>query len=135
MDQQTRPRPGPAGIAIAGAGIALICVIAYCGMIPDQADVTSAARATAYELERTPVQGLGINIFDVQQALSMGARRGASNIKVRDAGRDADKNDLYEFTNSRGDYPVCMTVHLDIDLLDDSPSFPSATVEQGRCPG
>ncbi|WP_433057046.1 hypothetical protein [Dactylosporangium sp. CS-033363] len=130
--EQVRTR-GTAGVVIAVVGVALICVIAWRGMTPDQRDVTAAAQNAAYELERTPVHGLGLNIFDVQEALAHGAGRGAYNIRVRDAGRDSEKRDLYEFTNRNDDYPVCMTVEVDIDLLDDAPSFPSVSVEEGAC--
>jgi hypothetical protein len=130
-----KPR-GPVWL-IAVAGIVAILLIARCGMTTRQSDVTAAAEATAYELERTPVKGLGITIFDVENALAHGARdyRGrstAGSIRVTDAGSD-QRGDLYEFTNDDGDYPVCLSVRLDVDLGDDDPSFPDVDVEEGHC--
>lgn len=130
-------RPTLVHWVLVGVSIVSVILIARCSLTPRQSDVTAAAEATAYELKRTPVKGLGITIFDVDQALAAGARDSsgrsmAGSIRVTDKGRD-DRGDLYEFTDDDGDYPVCMSIRLDIDLLDDTPSFPDVDVEQGRC--
>lgn len=107
---------------------------------PSRLAVRDAADSTAYELERTPVRGLGITIFDVEQALDAGTRGTgsryggsiASRLKVRSAGEDS-RGDLYEFTTSRGHHAVCLAVKVDIDLIDQTPSFPTTDVTDGRC--
>jgi len=127
-------------------------VVAYCAMAAalslgllliyrintlDQDQVRSAADAAAHELERTPVRGLGISIFDVERALAVGARderghRLASRLKVEPAGEDS-RGDLYEITNSNGDHPVCLIVRADVQLASDTPTFPITSLIDGRC--
>jgi hypothetical protein len=119
-------------------GIACALSVGYLGLRPaGESKVRAAADAAAYELERTPVHGLGLYIFDVQEALSVGARdsRGrsyASSLKVTSAGAD-NRGDLYEITNSRGDHPVCLAVRVEINLSDTAPAFPTTEVTDGRC--
>jgi hypothetical protein len=134
-------RPGRTGrvvqICVIVGLLAVLPVLIYQALTPDEDDVRAAADAAAYELERTPVKGLGIYIFDVQEALSVGARDGrgrsyASRLRVRDAGSDS-RGDLYEITNSGGDHPVCLILQVEVDLFSDAPAFPTATVTDGRC--
>ncbi|WP_203919758.1 hypothetical protein [Rugosimonospora africana] len=117
--------------------LALGGYLAYRATIPGQDKVRDAADSAADELERTPVKGLGINIFDVDQALSASARdsRGrsyASELRVKSVGTDS-RGDLYEITNSHGDHPVCLVVSVDVDLLSDDPAFPTTEVSDGHC--
>jgi hypothetical protein len=125
-------------VAMLLSGIAASLFIGYLGLRPaGESKVRAAADAAAYELERTPVSGLGLYIFDIQEALSVGARdsRGrsyASSLKVTSAGEDA-RGDLYEITNSRGDHPVCLAVRVDINLSGTAPAFPTTEVTDGRC--
>jgi hypothetical protein len=117
--------------------LALGGFLIYRVMTPDQNQVRAAADSAAYELDRTPVKGLGVYNFDVEQALSVGARddRGrsyASSLKVRSLGTDS-RGDLYEITNSHGDYPVCLAVSVDLHTLGDDPVFPTTDVSDGHC--
>lgn len=139
MDVSAQPKRMSLGmVALMLGGIAAILLIGYLGLRPaGESRVRAAADAAAYELERTPVNGLGLYIFDIQEALSVGARdsRGrsyASSLKVTSAGEDA-RGDLYEITNSRGGHPVCLAVRVEINLSSDAPAFPSTQVTDGRC--
>jgi hypothetical protein len=126
-------------IAVACAGIIVVLLLLQLRE-PSQLAVRDAADSTAYELERTPVRGLGITVFDVEEALDAGTRGTgsryggsiASRLRVRSAGEDS-RGDLYEITTSRGHHPVCLAVKVDIDLTDRTPSFPITDVTDGRC--
>jgi hypothetical protein len=139
LDGVVRPgrrRPGNGWLVLVGLVLAVVVVVlVYQASIPGRADVRAAADATAYELERTPVKGLGVYIFDVQRALAeatRGSRGFGPRLKVTDAGRD-DRGDLYEITNSDGDYPVCLAVKVDVDLTSSTPTFPTTAVSDGPC--
>ena len=105
----------------------------------DRSDVNAAVDATADELERTPVKGLGISSFDIWDAAARAnrsdggrySRNVPSELSMESAGKDS-RGDLYEFTNSDGDHPVCL-VRVEIDLRDSSPAFPSTSVTDGPC--
>jgi hypothetical protein len=128
-------RPGGLAAVAIIASVTVVVVVAialYRAFTPGAADVRNAAQEAAYELRRTPVHGLGIYLFDVQEALAHGAPRTASRLQVSSAGHDT-RGDLYEITNNRGDHPVCLAVLVDIDLFSDKPSFPTAEVSDGRC--
>lgn len=147
-DDITRPeskRVGSGVLLWTGGIILLLVMLPFLlghAFRPGQSEVRGAADAAAYELERTPVKGLGLTIFDIQQALEAGTRgtsctRGgcsslASELRAKDAGKDS-RGDLYEITNSGGDHPVCLAVKVDIDLLDSAPSFPTTSVTDGPC--
>ncbi len=130
-----RANPLPA-VAIALAMLILLPLIISRLTTPDAADVRAAADATARELERTPVRGLGIYIFDVEQALADAtqSRRGnmSDEVKVTDKGHDS-RGDLYEFTTDDGDHPVCLAVQIAIDLTGNQPAFPTTDVTDGPC--
>ncbi|WP_422772749.1 hypothetical protein ACN28C_07075 [Plantactinospora sp. WMMC1484] len=107
----------------------------------DESEVYAVANNAAYELERTPVQGLGVTVFDVEKAVSVGNRGDGgrfprdvwAKVRLRDAGSDPRGADRYELTNSDGDHPVCMVVWFDRDLSDESAQFASVSVERGAC--
>jgi hypothetical protein len=125
-------------LVAAAAAIVLFLLLLSRVRAVDRADVHGAADATAYELERTPVKGLGLTIFDVEEALTAGTRGGrrygslASRLKVTSAAQDS-RGDLYEITTSGGDHPVCLAVKVDIDLTSSAPSFPTTEVVDGHC--
>lgn len=119
----------------------VIAPILWSATKPDAADVRAAVTATARELERTPVHGLGITSFDVEEAMAaanpggggkFGGRNVAAELRITSAGSD-DRGDLYEITNSDGEHPVCLAVRLDVNLGSSSPSYPSTSVTDGRC--
>ena len=117
--------------------LAMTPVFVKCAITPGRESVRAAADGAAYELERTPVKGLGLYIFDIDKALTVAARdsRGrsyAGELRVTDAGEDS-RGDLYQVTNSDGDYPVCIGVKVDVNLLSDAPTFPTVTVTDGPC--
>jgi hypothetical protein len=105
------------GIAV----LALIAVVAYLRLTPGADTVRDAARATAAELERTPLRGG----YDVTAALTRAAPR-TSGLTVTPAGRD-NHGDRYEITGG-GDHPACLTVRADAGA-----TFPTVTVADGRC--
>lgn len=129
-------------LAVIGGIILLVIVLPFLldrAFTPDRSEVRGAAESAAYELERTPVKGLGVYLFDVEKALSVGTRgdgwRGgslASELRVTSDGEDS-RGDLYMITNSDGDYPVCLAVKVDVGLGGLSPSFPSTLVTDGPC--
>jgi hypothetical protein len=129
--------PGKAiPVVVAAVAVLIIGVLVYRANTPSDIDVRSAADSAAYELERTPVPGLGVTTYDVQRALADGTRdsrgRSATGIKVRDAGSDS-RGELFEITNRKGQHPVCLVVSLP-DVLGADPAFPVATVDDGPCP-
>ncbi|MGI5146901.1 hypothetical protein ACQEVC_11045 [Plantactinospora sp. CA-294935] len=129
----------PQIVVIALLGLAsIVAVLVISGSSDlDRSEVYSAARNTAYELERTPVHGL---VVDVHRAASAGNPGGSgkysrnilSELRIEDVGKDS-RGDLYEFTNADGDHPVCLAVRLDLNFSDRSPSFPTVTVTEGAC--
>ncbi|MGI8333253.1 hypothetical protein ACRYCC_25150 [Actinomadura scrupuli] len=134
-------RRGTSGGLLVATGAVIVLLIMLPSLLDrmftlDQSDVHGAADAAAYELERTPVKGLGLYSFDIQRALAQGTRgrRGslASELRVESAGADS-RGDLYQITNSDGDHPVCLAVRVDIALGDAGPSFPTTSVTDGRC--
>ena len=136
-----RNRNGTSGGLLVATGGVIVLLIMLPSLLDrvftlDQSDVHGAADAAAYELERTPVKGLGIYSFDIERALAEGTRgrRGslASELRVKSAGKDS-RGDLYEVTNSDGDHPVCLAVKVDIHLGDSGPSFPATSVTDGLC--
>ncbi|MEE6305242.1 hypothetical protein V1634_00130 [Plantactinospora veratri] len=122
------------------AVLPIVLVLIWASSGPDESDVYTAAQNTAYELERTPVQGLGLTVFDVQEAATAGNRGSGgrysrsvlSKMRVESAGEDS-RGDLYEFTDDYGDHAVCLALQVEIDLTDQSPSFPTVTVSRGAC--
>lgn len=126
------------GACIIGGLVVLTPLIVKCAATPRQGSVRAAADGAAYDLERKPVDGLIVSIFDVQDAVAHNARdsRGrsyASELKVTDKGHDS-RGDLYEVTNSGGDYPVCLIVNVDdSDLISDTPTYPTTSVTDGHC--
>lgn len=135
-------RATPATIVV--ATLVILAVLAFGGWAiyqsehPDQRSVRTAADNAAYELERTPVKGLGINGFDVHDALWHGNQGGRTNIadalRVDDKGSDS-RGDLYEISDTDGDNPVCLIVNAHVNLMDDNdqPTFPDVDVQDGRC--
>lgn len=127
----------PAVVVIIAAIVAIIAAAAIPqGCHAQQSDVRTVADETAYEVERTPVRGLGLSVFDVQDAMSAATRDSRSlathDVRVDYLGQD-DRGELYEFTNSRGGNPVCMVVNVDIDLSSSAPAFPTTEVSDGKC--
>lgn len=123
-----RPQNTAATWVMAGIlGVALtVFIVVIATRDPSSADVTGAARATADELEKTPVRGLGIDVFDVRQAMkeaNPGSGRlntsVADKLQVESAGEDSDGDGLYEITTSKGRHPVCLTVSTDDDSFGD----------------
>jgi hypothetical protein len=122
-------------------GIIALCVVVpllyHAVTTPDLSEVRAAADNAAYELDRTPVRGLGVYDFDIDRALVMGNPGGrygsiANELKVTSKGRDS-RGDLYEITNLDGDNAVCLAVKVDINLLSDQPAFPTTSVTDGHC--
>lgn len=141
--EHSEPDRGRARLLVVTGGIILLLIalpfLLDRAFTLDRSDVHGAADSAAYELERTPIKGLGVNLFDVQQALSVGTRgRGArgsglaSQLRVTSDGEDS-RGDLFEVTNSDGDHPVCLAVKVDVDLGSLAPSFPSTSVTDGPC--
>jgi hypothetical protein len=121
------------------AAIAVVPLLSWAASRPDRADVYAAASNAAYELRRTPVDGLIVSIFDVEDAVRAGNQSGGrfnnsvvSDLKVRSAGRDS-RGDLYELTRDDGRYPVCLIVAFDPDLTSTAPPFPSVSIDDGPC--
>ncbi|MEO3928371.1 hypothetical protein ABGB07_31530 [Micromonosporaceae bacterium B7E4] len=135
--RNNRRMPRPVVFALLGLASIVAVVVIYQSSDLDRSGVYSAARNTAYELERTPVHGL---VVDVHAAASAGNRGGAgkfarnilSELRIENAGEDS-RGDLYEFTNADGDHPVCLAVRLELNVSDQSPSFPTVTVTEGAC--
>lgn len=107
---------------------------------PDQNTVHAVTQAAAAQLERTPIQGLGLTIIDIQQAIDDNARDDlghgyASQLTVTDVGHTLQA-DLYEITNSHGRNPVCLTVTITINpyTLGTQPQYPTTEVTDGHCP-
>lgn len=134
-------RRAPAHLVVAAVGIAVVVAIGcygyYRSTTPDADRVRTAADNAAYELERTPIRGLGVYSYDVREALYQGNRGGrygnvASYLQVEDVGRSGDTR-YFEITNDDGDNPVCLAVTVTIHLLDSAPSFPGTSVTDGRC--
>ncbi len=117
------------------AGAALIILLVYQAETPGREDVRAYADDAAYQLERTPVPGLGLDAWDVQRALADGTRdnrgRSAMGLRVNDAGTDS-RGELFEITNRRGQYPVCLVVNLP-SAAGAQPVFPTVEVTDGPC--
>jgi hypothetical protein len=128
-----------AAVLVAALVLAALLWVSHLASVPDRSDVRLAAWNAATELERTPVNGLGVNGFDVQRALiraNPGQGRSGSIVTallVRYAGMSGDTS-YFEITNTDHEYPACLVVTISIDLLDSQPSFPDARVEDGPCP-
>ncbi len=136
VDRKKTVSPYAIGLVIVVLAIALPLYLKW-AKTPDEDMVWGAADGAARELERTPVQGLGIYNFDVNQAVADAARGSsgrsyAGQLKVTDKGTDS-RGDLYEITNSDGDHPVCLIVNVDLDPFSSGPTFPTASVEDGHC--
>jgi hypothetical protein len=125
---------------VAACAIVVIIGIAVyaCNRKPDRSTVRSAAYATADELERTPIRGLGIYSYDVADALDR-ATRGwssryrtslASVIKVTDQGSDS-RGSLFELADEDGGNAVCLIANWEV--LGERPVFPSVTVDEAPC--
>ncbi|MEE6261126.1 hypothetical protein [Plantactinospora sonchi] len=118
----------------------VVGLVLYANSGLDRSGVRAAVDATAQELEQTPVQGLGLSVFDIEEAATTAnrggggkfARNAAADLRVKSAGEDS-RGDLYEFTNSDGDHPICLAVRVDPDPGDQNPSFPRTSVSDGPC--
>ncbi|MFB9235604.1 hypothetical protein ACFFWC_08635 [Plantactinospora siamensis] len=123
-------------VAVAIAAVLVIGGLAYHrSTTPDAGQVRTAVDNAAYQLERTPVTGLGS--YDVTEALYQGNRGGRSGnvaayLTVTDVGRSGDTR-YFEITNHGGDHPVCLAVTVSVQLLDAGPTFPRTSVTDGRC--
>ncbi|MFY1673832.1 hypothetical protein ACN27G_28400 [Plantactinospora sp. WMMB334] len=139
--EQSRRRLGAGLVGLLVAAVMIGIFLSVANRDYDESEVYAVADNAEYELERTPVQGLGVTVFDVEKAISVGNRGDGgrfprdvwAKVRLRDAGRDPRGADRYELTNSDGDHPVCLVVWFDRDLSDESAQFASVSVERGAC--
>ncbi|WP_213451765.1 hypothetical protein [Rhizomonospora bruguierae] len=136
----TRRPPSVVAIVAGLIAAAVIIVVAIMANRPDRGDVRAAAVATAEELERTPVEGNAVHIFDVEKAAERATRGtgtgkfaavGGGRFRIDFRGSD-ERGDRYEMSHDGRD-PFCIVVKFTHNLSNPGPGYPAATVEDGAC--